>query len=693
MAKYSHDDISEGESEELEDSPFSKSQKQSKREWVYKKTAQAFYPFYSKLFWQRKGFISSVERSLIQATRSEPVDIYLSAYLGFGALFGGLFSLVVVAMTLPYYNEVLVWDGLLPASGAGEIILAYALIAIGTILVTLSLVVSLMIIGGLAGVLIASKQQITTIRKRRAEIEILLPDAVAFMYSLSTGNMNRIDIIRALARSKDTFGEVSIEFQRIVHSMDSFSDDYHTAIGNVSETTPSPSLATFLNDMLSTITSGGKMDDFLKSQKESFQTQVKQTQKAELDRLEFFNELYITMSVVPVVFIILAALASAIGVVGATIPALLVYIMIPTIQIFALLIVISIFENSYGSGKLRPDEEYGSKLIDDNELNIFSAGIAGDYKGVSPMFDKIYINELRSRLVGFLSDPLVYIRRRPEYVLWVTIPIALLFFISAILTGNIGFSIDYLTGNSFTMTLVGAYIPIMIIFAPFVYFYEHGLHKRGKITDGLTNDLNKLANTNEQGITLRKSMLITAQDSDSLLSQEFRTMYKKQDFGIPLSRSIIETNNKYSIPRLARLFRIILSAQGISNNITEVLKTASSLSETQDKIISDRKSQTRQQITVVIAIFFIFVASLVVMQTLIIERIVDYQSVGSSSIDALSGDSVSIDTISLMFYHGAILQGTLAGFICGYIRTGEYSPGLKYVLAFFSFVMGVWYVF
>lgn len=685
-----YEDVTDGwDDETFADRPVDKPLKDR----IYDGVAHAFYPIYNVAVNPRKEFVSGVELDLVQANRSEPVEKYLSAHLGFGLIFGLLLGVLAVLSQFTSYNDILLFEQFQSPSTTGGILIAYGLVALGSIIVTVAILALTTALSGAVATYIASNQQTTNIRKRRAEIEILLPDAVAFMYCLSTGGMNRIDIIRALAESDDSYGEVSVEFQRIVHNMDSFSEDYHTAIGNVSNTTPSESLSNFLNDMLSTITSGGEMDSFLKTQLTVFQNQVEQTQKSELDKLEMFNEVYITLSLIPVIGIIVLAFAGAMGLVDVFLLLVIVYVVIPAVQLIALGIVATIFENSYGDGKLRPDEGDNFTFVDDESDKMFSAGLAKDYRGVSPLFDRVYVNEIRSRVLAFLSDPLQYVRRKPEYVFWISVPIAISFAVLGILTGEIQFSAEYITQNAFTFTLVGVYIPIMLAFGPFVYFYEVGLYKRGKITDGLTTDLNKLANINEQGIPLRQAILITGQDSKTLLAAEFRNMYKKQDFGVPLSKSIIETNNKYAIPRLSRLFRIIKSAQDISNNINQVLKTAASLSETQDKIITERKSRTRQQIGVVIIIFFVFVASLVLMQGFILDGIggsnLENSTIGPSS----SAEPIPAHVIAMLFYHGAVVQGTLAGFICGYIRTGEYGPGIKYSLAFLSIVMGIWYAF
>jgi flagellar protein FlaJ len=545
---------------------------------------------------------------------------------------------------------------------------------------------------GSAGLFIAKQYLENQAKNRKREIEMLLPDVVAFMYCQSVGGMNRLDIIREVANAEDTYGEVSTEFSRVIHYMDTFNEDPNTAIGRVAESTPSDSLSEFFNDLLSTITSGGQMDTFLEAQLNKFLAEVEQAQEAELDKLELFNEVYITISLFPVIALILVGIAGGMGYIGIDILLINVYVAVPIVQIVALTVTAALFTNEYGAGELKPDVDDAFNYISDDAYTIFSTGIAEKYKGEGKIFDQIYVNERYDRVVSFLSNPPKYMYQNPQYTFWFSVPTAIVFVVGAVLTGDFGVAPKVWTSTPFQTTLVSIYIPILIVGIPYTIAYELNQYKYGKITDGLTTDLNKLANTNEQGTTLRQSILITAQSGTSQLSKEFERIYKKQEYGTPLGQAIIEVNNKYKIPRLARVFRIIKSAQEVSTNITEVLKTAANLSAAQDEIEKERINRTRQQIGVIVIIFIVFLVSVVMMQEILLSSIVSSQTIGSAGLLQAGGEPIPLDTIGLLFYHAGIIHGGLSGFLAGYIQTGEYPPGAKYSLGMISLVMFVWFV-
>jgi flagellar protein FlaJ len=172
------------------------------------------------------------------------------------------------------------------------------------------------------------------------------------------------------------------------------------------------------------------------------------------------------------------------------------------------------------------------------------------------------------------------------------------------------------------------------------------------------------------------------------LSKEFERIYKKQEYGTPMGQAFIEVNNKYKLPRLARVFRIMKSAQEVSTNITEVLKTAADLSAAQDEIKRERFKKTRQQVGVVGVIFFVFVVSIVMLDELLLS-IVTSDAIGGAGL--LEGkEPVPDETIKLLFYHAGLIHAMIAGVLSGYIQTGDLSPGVKYSIGMMTIVILVW---
>lgn len=656
---------------------------------IYYEIAKIFYPLYTKYIEPRQNFVQDIEQNLIEADKNEVAGIYLSARLGFSVLLGVLFGFVssfitISILTFRDYTIFFPRTDYVPTT-----IINWVTTITGGVLLTGVYILVFTVLFSVIGML-ATKFMLRSAKKdRQKEINALLPDTIAFMYTQSVGGKNRIDIIRDVAEAKDTYGEVSTEFSRIVHYMDTFSEDPHTAISRVATTTPSTDLSEFLNDMLSSITAGGAMDTFLESQLNDALAEAEQTQEAELEDLELFLQIYITLSVLPVIAMVVGGLGSGFGFIGIGPLVFITYFLTAGVQTLAIGVVTILFTKEYGSGKLTPDEGDSFEIIEKDATKLTSAGVAERYKDEGRLFRQIHINEIYLRLLRFLSNPIKYIRRHPEYVFIISGPLAVFTFIVGFLAGDVPLTFSGWSENAFDATVAAIYLPLVVGFAPYAVFSYLKERSLGRITDGLTTDLNKLANTNEQGITFRESILYTSRTGDTRLSDELNRMYKKQDMGVELGKSIIEANNKYKKPRLARIFRIIKSAQEVSTNITEVLKTASNLSAAQDDIQRERKKKTRSHIGVVFVIFLVFIAAVVMLDQLLL-NLVDSDTLGSLGV--LEGNQpVSKDVIRLFFYHGAIVQGGIAGLLVGYISTGELHKGVKYSLGMISVAMLVWF--
>ncbi|MEA1868592.1 MAG: type II secretion system F family protein [Euryarchaeota archaeon] len=105
--------------------------------------------------------------------------------------------------------------------------------------------------------------------ERKGEIDRNLPYAVTFMYTLSKGGMNIVEIFRSLAECKDTYGEVANEVDTIVRDMEYFGQDLRTALWNTSESTPSAKFQDLTHNLLSVIDSGGDIPKYFKDKSTS----------------------------------------------------------------------------------------------------------------------------------------------------------------------------------------------------------------------------------------------------------------------------------------------------------------------------------------------------------------------------------------------------------------------------------------
>ena len=645
-----------------------------------------FYPIYNWLFDEDSDFVKGVETKLAQARMADNVEMFLSRALAVG-LIAGLGLWILGMLTGWLFVQLFVGDTLI------GIRVPEAIDPLVPILRTGGTVLISGIIFGSIGFAIGfgSLVSIPYFRSsaREREINVLLADSISFMYALSVGGMNQLEILRAMAKADDTYGEVAKEFQSIVLETEYFDTDYRTAVRNQSLETPSDELSQFLTDMLSIINSGGDMTDFLQDQKEKHLRTAKQEQKKQLDTLELFGEMYMTLSLFPLLLIIILVIMQMMG--GAN-PMLLygtVYGLIPLIGGGFLVLVSTVTQDEIGDGYLRPDS--GEDFTVEEGIGVFNPGLVETYTGEREVFDHIKRREGTQELMDILKAPHIFFRDHPLMVLTVTVPLTILVLIGAVLTNNAPLSMDAMMDDVILGTVVWVYLPLYINLLPLGIFYEWNVRSRKVILSDLSENLRKLASANDTGLTLLESVKTVSDTSSGRLSTEFETIHAKVNYGTSLKDALREFNNNYHIPRLARTIKLISEAQEASSQIQDVLSTAATASENQDDIDRERKARTRMQMVIIIMTYLTLLA---VMGLLKVQFLDTIAGLGGSGLGGATGGSggggLNPDELSMLFFHAVTAQAIVSSFIAGYIRSVEIIAGVKYAVVLSTIALVAW---
>jgi len=204
-------------------------------------------------------------------------------------------------------------------------------------------------------------------------------------------------------------------------------------------------------------------------------------------------------------------------------------------------------------------------------------------------------------------------------------------------------------------------------------------------------------------LTLLESLKSVSDTTNGKLAREFEMMHTKVNYGTSLKEALIEFNNKYHIPRLARTTRLITEAQEASNQISDVLRTAATASENHDDIERERKSRTRMQIVIIIMTFMTTVLAVIAIPQDAVHRhdggtqrrrwrcrsqLQRWR--GSGMERANLSENIDVDMLSVLFFHAVTLQAIISGFICGYIRDADLLSGLKYAIGLSSIALIGW---
>ena len=647
--------------------------------------ADAFYPLFAYLFDEDGDFVDDVDTKLAEARMADTVELYLSRGLAIGVLAGLLLWLLGMVVGYVLFATGLVDVGVLiglpvPSEQMAALINA---LKIPALVVVSGLVFGVIGFGAGFGVVVAIPYMRASERKR--EINMLLPDAVSFMYALSIGGLNQLEILEAMAKADDTYGEVSREFQSIVQETEYFDTDYRTAIRKRSLETPSDELGQFLTDMLSIVNSGGDMSDFLDDKKDKHMRTAKQQQEMTLETLELFGEMYMTLSLFPLLLIIILVIMSMLGQAKQEMLYATVYGLIPLTGVGFLVLVSTVKQDDPGNGYLNPSDG-GDRLETTTGSGLLHLGLVETFVGEYSIFDRIKSREGTHETVALLKQPHVFFREHPLFVLGLTIPASLVLVGNAVWTGAAPRTFDGLVAQPIWGTFIYVYVPIYVNFLPLAIFHTWNVRSRRAVVDKLSDNLRKLSSANDTGLTLLESIRTVADTSSGKLADEFDVIHAKVEYGMGLKAALIEFNNRYHIPRLARTVKLVSKAQEASSQIAAVLSTAAQASENQDDIERERRSRSRMQVVIIIMTYLTLLAVMAILKVKFLDVMSGLTGQassggGSGAGPAQFGGGVDTTLLSLLFFHAVTLQAILSGFIAGYIRDASLMSGVKFAVA------------
>ena len=661
-----------------------------------------FLPVYRRLFNGDGDFVDDLSTKLAQARMSDNVELYIARSLAYGTIAGGvlavagivlgwsLFAFGILSPDVVSTDLVIRDEGLRTALESLRV--PAAVLFVGTVLGTIGF-------GMGFGSLVAIPYSRASGRKR--EINMLLSDSVSFMYALSVGGLNQLEIIEAMAQAEDTYGEVAKEFQSITQETEYFGTDYRNAISDQAAETPSEELSQFLTDMLSIVNSGGDMEAFLDDKKQKHMRTAKQQQEMTLETLELFGEMYMTLSLFPLLLIIILVIMSMLGNAQSILLFGTVYALIPLTGVGFLVLVSTVKQDEPGDGYLMPDNAT-ERIESTADRGILSLGLIERYTGDYGVFDQIKGRERSHALKEIAAAPHFFLRDHPTWWLLPSIPVALAILVGAVATGIAPLSWEGMKSAPVASTFFLYYLPSYVVLVPFAFFYEWNVRSRRAVITKLSENLRKLSSANDTGQTLLESLRTVSETSSGKLADEFETMYAKVNYGMSLKEALVEFNNQYHIPRMARTVKLISKAQEASSQITDVLSTAAQASENQDDIERERKSRTRMQVAIILMTYLTLLGVMAILKTQFLDVMAGLTQQasgggGSASSAAASGGAsfgANIDSnqLSLLFFHAVTIQAVLSGLISGYIRTANVKSGVKFVVILQTIALVTWVV-
>lgn len=140
-------------------------------------------------------------------------------------------------------------------------------------------------------------------RKRQKGIEENLPFALNHLAAIATSGIPPSSMFELLSNFEE-YEEISEEAEKITRRVNTFGEDLTTALREVAERSPNDDWREVLYGILSTVETGGSLEDFLDQKAEEALFDYKMQREKEIERLSTYASFYTAILIAAPVFLV-----------------------------------------------------------------------------------------------------------------------------------------------------------------------------------------------------------------------------------------------------------------------------------------------------------------------------------------------------------------------------------------------------
>lgn len=500
---------------------------------------------------------------------------------------------------------------------------------------------------------------------RTTKINVGLHNAVAYMYAMRRGGAELLGILKSISEMSAIYGEVAYEFRQVVRDAEFFGYDVVSALRHLSETTPSQKMRDFLQDMLSTVESGGDLGQFLRDRVHLLQEEAKFEQKEFLQFLGLVGEIYVTIFIAGPLFLI--TIMVVMGMMGSSAIfelSLIGYIVLPIGSLIFILMIDTISIK----------DENVIKYVKAKWLNQYSDVRVREKDGEEPLFAAMERFDKIKNLKKWIAQPLRAFVENPGLSFYFSVPVAIIVVVLAFLNMESG-DIDTMVTSVDDQIMIA----MLIVMIPYAVFYTLWNSRIRGMESLIPDFLDRMAGINEVGLTLTQSITIMARANLGILAYEIKHIQRDILWGANFSDALVRFELRVRTALIARTVTLITKASTMSSSISELLRIAADDARMSEILKRDRLSEMFIYTAIVYLSFFVFIFVIGVISTQFLAVLANQSTEGLSMSGAMSGvGKMSLSTLDRILYHTCLVQGFFSGLIAGMMGESSIKAGVKH---------------
>ncbi|VVB96055.1 Type II secretion system (T2SS), protein F [uncultured archaeon] len=510
---------------------------------------------------------------------------------------------------------------------------------------------------------------------RKVKIDTQLPYAVMYMYALSRGETNIIEIIRSVAELPNVYGEISNEFAMILRDSELLGIDFMNALRNLQKETPSQNLNQFLGNLITLIDNGGDVTDFLEIQIDNYRTKTKSEHTLFLDMLGMIAETYVTGFVAGPLFMIIVA--ATLGSMKGSMTFLLMgltYAVLPFGSIGFVLVV----------DMMLPKDEQVIGTLNLRKVAAF-VGLRKIEKPAGQeqkLFEEYENSKRRIHFENIMKNPLRAFFEEPELSLYITVPVALLIIAFSMISNPGMLFKGYAPASGYFTNYI--LLALMVALLPYIVFFEARSRKLWNIENAIPQFLKNLSIINETGLSLAESLRVMLRTERGALREHVERMYTDISWGASTTDAFIRFSNKIKTNTLSRVVALITKASESSGDIREVLNIAATDSNINLQLKKDKSTNMLIYVIIIYIAFLVFLYVVYTLATTFLPQMAKGAQAGGSTFIR----NFNLEFYKVYFYHTALIQAFFSGMMAGVLGEGNPKSGLKHsvILMFIAYL-------
>jgi flagellar protein FlaJ len=531
---------------------------------------------------------------------------------------------------------------------------------------------------------------------RRRGIEGGMPRTTAFMFALSRGGMEFPQILETLTEYREVYGESANEFSVVVREMNLFGQDMITAMRRMSRRTPSEQFKTFSENLTSVLQSGRDLPAFLQEQYERFREEAEERQEEVLNVLATIAEGYVTVLVAGVLFLITILFVFGLTITDTLwILQILIYLMIPLANAgFAVFLQqqldqLGIARRSGGDVLEKMEVSTPIRPKPSTSVPRPDGGYVGERDRDSRQMLERY-DRLKS-VKEYLQSPFRVFLEDPVKLLWLTLPLAVVVTLVRLPTA---FQAQGISVRILDDLLIQASLFVLGTYAIVRELYKRRIDKIEAATPEM---LERLASLNEAGMSVVEGFDRVRGSDLGVLSPEIERIWRDIEYGANIDDALIRFGRRVRTTAITRVVTLLTNAMRASGEMGPILRIASEQAREEVKLRRQRRREMLTYLVVIYISFAVFLVIIAAVNEVLVPTLPDTVPIAEGqnanrlganpSAFARFGD-VDKAAYTLTFFHAALIQAVVAGFIAGQLGEGTLRDGAKHA----AIMLGIAYV-